>query len=98
MRTASAAAKPCQEDSSEFYLIIGSIYTDQRGTVVFPMVAAARRGRVRFIAACSYSIENYKDIIKAQSKTQEKHVHVDPEVTRSQDGKDHKMMIRDYAL
>ncbi|GKA87347.1 hypothetical protein Tco_0809111, partial [Tanacetum coccineum] len=44
MRTASAAAKPCQEDSSEFYLITGSIYTDQRGTVVFPMVAAARRG------------------------------------------------------
>ncbi|GJQ90128.1 hypothetical protein Tco_0001267 [Tanacetum coccineum] len=31
----------------------GSIYTDQRGTVVFPMMAAARRGRVRFIAACS---------------------------------------------
>ncbi|GJZ13137.1 hypothetical protein Tco_0548367 [Tanacetum coccineum] len=33
MRTASTAAKPCQEDSSEFYLITGSIYTDQRGTV-----------------------------------------------------------------
>ncbi|GJS61187.1 hypothetical protein Tco_0655971 [Tanacetum coccineum] len=26
--TASAAAKPCQEDSYEFYLITGSIYTD----------------------------------------------------------------------
>ncbi|GKF14961.1 hypothetical protein Tco_0056423, partial [Tanacetum coccineum] len=26
-RTASAAAKPCQEDSYEFYLITGSIYT-----------------------------------------------------------------------
>ncbi|GJS37063.1 hypothetical protein Tco_0535445 [Tanacetum coccineum] len=32
MRTASAAAKPCQGDSSEFYLITGSIYTDQRET------------------------------------------------------------------
>ncbi|GKD59436.1 hypothetical protein Tco_1296945 [Tanacetum coccineum] len=45
MRTASTAANPCQEDSSEFYLITGSIYTDQRGTVVSPMVAAARRRR-----------------------------------------------------
>ncbi|GJX79652.1 hypothetical protein Tco_0327801 [Tanacetum coccineum] len=34
--------------------------------MVFPMVAAARRGRVRFIAACSYSTDNYKDIMKAQ--------------------------------
>nr|GFA57313.1 hypothetical protein [Tanacetum cinerariifolium] len=34
LRTASTAAKPCQEDSSEFYLIVGSIHTDQRGTVV----------------------------------------------------------------
>ncbi|GJZ43296.1 hypothetical protein Tco_0590551 [Tanacetum coccineum] len=66
MRTASTAAKPCQEDSSEFYLITDNIYTDQWGTMVFLMVAAARRGRVRFIAACSYSIDNYKDIMKAQ--------------------------------
>ncbi|GKC23906.1 reverse transcriptase domain-containing protein [Tanacetum coccineum] len=35
LKTASAAAKPCQGDSSEFYLITGSIYTDERGTV-FP--------------------------------------------------------------
>nr|GEW56358.1 hypothetical protein [Tanacetum cinerariifolium] len=34
LRMASTAAKPCQGDSSEFYLITGSIYTDQRGTVV----------------------------------------------------------------
>nr|GEV38149.1 RNA-directed DNA polymerase, eukaryota, reverse transcriptase zinc-binding domain protein [Tanacetum cinerariifolium] len=34
LRTASTAAKPCQGDSSEFYLIICSIYTDQRGIVV----------------------------------------------------------------
>ncbi|GJX99945.1 hypothetical protein Tco_0356964 [Tanacetum coccineum] len=38
MRTASAAAKPCQGDSSEFYLITGSIYTDQRGTMVITTV------------------------------------------------------------
>nr|GEW04760.1 hypothetical protein [Tanacetum cinerariifolium] len=29
LRTASTAAKPCQGDSSEFYLITGSIHTDQ---------------------------------------------------------------------
>nr|GEZ35794.1 hypothetical protein [Tanacetum cinerariifolium] len=34
LRTASTAAKPCQGDSSEFYLIIGSIHTDQRGIMV----------------------------------------------------------------
>ncbi|GJT26048.1 hypothetical protein Tco_0895985 [Tanacetum coccineum] len=68
MRTTSIATKPCQEDSSEFYLITGSIYTDQRGTVVFPTMAAARRGRVRFIAACSYSTDIHKDIMKAQSE------------------------------
>nr|GEV27995.1 hypothetical protein [Tanacetum cinerariifolium] len=34
LRMASTAAKPCQGDSSKFYLITGSIYTDQRGTVV----------------------------------------------------------------
>ncbi|GKB07836.1 hypothetical protein Tco_0836120 [Tanacetum coccineum] len=38
MRTASAAAKPCQGDSLKFYLITGSIYTDQRGTVVIATV------------------------------------------------------------
>ncbi|GJS94165.1 reverse transcriptase domain-containing protein [Tanacetum coccineum] len=38
MRTASIAAKPCQEDSLEFYLITGSIYTDQQGTVVIATV------------------------------------------------------------
>ncbi|GKC04893.1 hypothetical protein Tco_0996503 [Tanacetum coccineum] len=54
LRTAITTTKPCQEDSSEFYLITGSIYIDQQGTVVFPMVAAAGRGQVRFIATCSY--------------------------------------------
>ncbi|GJT34429.1 retrovirus-related pol polyprotein from transposon TNT 1-94 [Tanacetum coccineum] len=38
MRTASAAVKPCQGDSLELYLITGSIYTDQRGTVVIATV------------------------------------------------------------
>nr|GEV17514.1 hypothetical protein [Tanacetum cinerariifolium] len=33
LRTASTTTKPCQGDSLEFYLITGSIYTDQRGTV-----------------------------------------------------------------
>nr|GEU56442.1 hypothetical protein [Tanacetum cinerariifolium] len=34
----STVAKPCQGDSSEFYLITGSIYTDQQGTVVIATV------------------------------------------------------------
>ncbi|GKE84023.1 hypothetical protein Tco_1557765, partial [Tanacetum coccineum] len=38
MRTASAAAKPCQGNSLEFYLITGSIYTNQWGTVVIATV------------------------------------------------------------
>nr|GEZ49704.1 hypothetical protein [Tanacetum cinerariifolium] len=33
LRTPSTAAKPYQGDSLEFYLITGSIYTDQRGTL-----------------------------------------------------------------
>ncbi|GJS46921.1 hypothetical protein Tco_0597042 [Tanacetum coccineum] len=35
LRTASAATKPCQGDSSEFYLITSSIYPDKQGTVVW---------------------------------------------------------------
>ncbi|GJS59222.1 retrovirus-related pol polyprotein from transposon TNT 1-94 [Tanacetum coccineum] len=38
MRTASAVVKPCQRNSLEFYLITGSIYTDQLGTVVIATV------------------------------------------------------------
>ncbi|GJZ17230.1 integrase, catalytic region, zinc finger, CCHC-type containing protein [Tanacetum coccineum] len=38
MRTASTAAKPCQGDSLEFYLITGNIYTEKRGTVVVTTV------------------------------------------------------------
>nr|GEU99673.1 integrase, catalytic region, zinc finger, CCHC-type, peptidase aspartic, catalytic [Tanacetum cinerariifolium] len=34
LRTANTAAKPCQGDSSELYLITDSIYTDQLGIVV----------------------------------------------------------------
>ncbi|GKB84678.1 hypothetical protein Tco_0956950 [Tanacetum coccineum] len=54
LRTSSAAAKPYQGDSSEFYLITGSIYTDKRGTVVFPKAAAGSQRQVRFITTCSY--------------------------------------------
>ncbi|GJV35916.1 hypothetical protein Tco_1408393 [Tanacetum coccineum] len=45
--TASAAAKSCQGDSSEFYLITSNIYTDQWGTMVIPMVAAAGSRQVK---------------------------------------------------
>ncbi|GJS26244.1 retrovirus-related pol polyprotein from transposon TNT 1-94 [Tanacetum coccineum] len=38
MRTANAALKPCQRDSSKFYLIACSIYTEKQGTVVVTTV------------------------------------------------------------
>ncbi|GJZ11693.1 hypothetical protein Tco_0546452 [Tanacetum coccineum] len=38
MSTASTAVKPCQGDSLEFYLITGSIYTDQRITMAIATV------------------------------------------------------------
>ncbi|GJV52277.1 hypothetical protein Tco_1448018 [Tanacetum coccineum] len=80
MRTASAAAKPCQEDSSEFYLITGIIYTDQRGTVVFPMVAAARRRQQRGVKVKELRERCTSNAFKLSY--QEKYEHVDP-----QDGK-----------
>ncbi|GJV54937.1 integrase, catalytic region, zinc finger, CCHC-type containing protein [Tanacetum coccineum] len=64
--------------------------------VVFPMVAATRRGQVRFITICSYSTDICKDIMKAQNikkdgytrfQHQEQYRHVGLEVTRSQEGK-----------
>ncbi|GJV12617.1 hypothetical protein Tco_1354158 [Tanacetum coccineum] len=98
MRMASTAAKPCQEDSSEFYLITGSIYTDQRGTVVFPMmVAAARRRLFRYSNTVRLSqsdkvfkLKNFKKdatLKLFKSTNQERYKHVSPEVTSSQDGK-----------
>ncbi|GJU55983.1 hypothetical protein Tco_1229697 [Tanacetum coccineum] len=83
MRTASTTAKPYQEDTSEFYLITSSIYTDQRGTVVFPMMAAARRGRRQ-----SVKVKELQDkrILKAFNLSyQEKYEHVSPK------SQDHKM-------
>ncbi|GJS92120.1 hypothetical protein Tco_0774756 [Tanacetum coccineum] len=85
---ASAAAKPFQGDSLEFYLITGNFLT----------VVAVSRGQVKANTTCSYSTDIYKDIMKAQLKNikkdgytrfqhQEQYEHVGPEVTRSQEGK-----------
>nr|GEV28757.1 retrovirus-related Pol polyprotein from transposon TNT 1-94 [Tanacetum cinerariifolium] len=46
LRTADAAAKPCQGDSSESNLIIRSIYTNQRGTVVITIVFNEKEQRL----------------------------------------------------
>ncbi|GJT71390.1 hypothetical protein Tco_1030676 [Tanacetum coccineum] len=46
MRTASAAAKPCQGDSSELYLITGSIYTDTGEYVVMGTVFEQSRDAI----------------------------------------------------
>lgn len=54
LRMASTAAKPCQGDFSEFYLITGSIYTDQWGTVVLATLfnESEQRHFRLFIANC----------------------------------------------
>nr|GEW81935.1 hypothetical protein [Tanacetum cinerariifolium] len=49
LRTDSTAAKPCQGDSLKFYLITGSIHTNQRGTVT---VAAAGQKGHQFTTPC----------------------------------------------
>ncbi|GKC35612.1 hypothetical protein Tco_1047996 [Tanacetum coccineum] len=93
MRTTSAAAKPCQEDSLKFYLITFSIYTESKGTLVFLMVAAASRGRVRSIATCSYptdillKLKNFKKDEFTSFQDKERYEHVGPKVTSTQDGK-----------
>ncbi|GJV68096.1 hypothetical protein Tco_1483605 [Tanacetum coccineum] len=53
MRTTSAAAKPCQGDSLEFYLITWSIYTDQRGTVTKMRDVSADKIRLIYYAEAS---------------------------------------------
>ncbi|GJW68271.1 hypothetical protein Tco_0122695 [Tanacetum coccineum] len=61
-----AAVKPCQGDSLEFYLITCSIYTDQRGTVVIPMVAAAGSRQVKIHSHMLILDPTYvKDIIES---------------------------------
>ncbi|GJW18087.1 hypothetical protein Tco_0025523 [Tanacetum coccineum] len=92
MRKASTAAKPCQEDSSEFYLIISSIYIDQRGTVVFPIMAAARRGRRQ-----SVKVKELQDkrILKAfKLSYQEKYEHVQTNVSVDVDLRRREMWMR----
>nr|GEU98686.1 integrase, catalytic region, zinc finger, CCHC-type, peptidase aspartic, catalytic [Tanacetum cinerariifolium] len=61
-RTASTAAKPCQGNSSKVYVIIGN----------FLMVVAVSQGQAEVNATCSYSIDIYKDIMKAQKSQDHK--------------------------
>nr|GEU68976.1 hypothetical protein [Tanacetum cinerariifolium] len=51
LRTTSTTAKSCQGDSLEFYLITGSIHTDQRGTVVLATIFNESEQRC-FLWAC----------------------------------------------
>ncbi|GJZ29471.1 hypothetical protein Tco_0574118 [Tanacetum coccineum] len=107
MRTASAAAKPCQGDSSELYLITSNIYTDQRGTVVLPTIVEdfQRSFRHSDIERLSRSnevlkLKNFKKdatLKLFKSTNQERYEHVGLEVTSSQDGKVNKMAKRDYT-
>ncbi|GJX51424.1 hypothetical protein Tco_0278269 [Tanacetum coccineum] len=75
MRTANAAAKPCQGDSSGILTVTGSIYTSNGEPVVdykpysFPAgVVVVPDVKVEANTTCSYSTDIYKDIMKAQLK------------------------------
>ncbi|GJV52043.1 hypothetical protein Tco_1447784 [Tanacetum coccineum] len=106
MRTASAAVKPCQGDSLELYLIIGNIYTDQRGimvllTIDFRYSDTVRSDTERLSRSDEVlKLKNFKKdatLKLFKSTIQEWYEHVGPEVTSSQDGKVNKMAKQDYA-
>nr|GEV93949.1 integrase, catalytic region, zinc finger, CCHC-type, peptidase aspartic, catalytic [Tanacetum cinerariifolium] len=80
LRTAGAAAKPCQGDSSKFYLITGSIYTDQRGTV-----------KIKY---ADQSKDMMREIVSLQAKSEKEskikildHKHAEGTAKNSQDNK-----------
>nr|GEV97243.1 ribonuclease H-like domain-containing protein [Tanacetum cinerariifolium] len=67
LRTASTAAKPCQRDSLEFYLITGSIHTDQRGTVGNPQQELQEKGVInsgcsRHMTGNMFYLSEYEEI------------------------------------
>nr|GEV15362.1 hypothetical protein [Tanacetum cinerariifolium] len=64
LRTASTAAKPCQGNSLEFYLITGSIYTDQQGTVV--LATLFNEKRCQFTTSCSHFKLIINDMMTAE--------------------------------
>ncbi|GJX44924.1 zinc finger, CCHC-type containing protein [Tanacetum coccineum] len=87
MRTASTAAKPCQEDSSEFYLITGSIYTDprNRGDIANHIDEVTKTLSDELLKLKNFKKDATLKLFK--STNQERYEHVGPEVTSSQDGK-----------
>nr|GEU29277.1 hypothetical protein [Tanacetum cinerariifolium] len=76
LRKASTAAKPCHGDSSNFYLIIGSIHTDQRGSVVLATLFNGSEQR-HFLAARNQLISS-ADAAAFEVKEPESAVHVSP--------------------
>ncbi|GJY20039.1 hypothetical protein Tco_0392605 [Tanacetum coccineum] len=86
LRMASVAAKPYQEDSSEFYLITGSIYTNQQGTVVIAITYATLIPHVFLENDKVLKLKNFKKDRFTSFQDKERDEHVVPEVTKSQDG------------
>nr|GEV71485.1 hypothetical protein [Tanacetum cinerariifolium] len=73
-----------------------SILTNSKEYIKMDVKVPGSSSLTRFIATCSYSIDNYEDIMKAQNikkddythfQHQERYAHVGPEVTSSQEGK-----------
>ncbi|GJW46455.1 hypothetical protein Tco_0078101 [Tanacetum coccineum] len=106
MRTASAAAKPCQGDSSEFYLITGSIYTDQWGTVVLLTIGAADSRRVMIHSHMLIPDRQQKDImeiyrgkkerVKSIALKAKKESSDDETLTFESDDKEYAMAVRNF--
>nr|GEY53070.1 ribonuclease H-like domain-containing protein [Tanacetum cinerariifolium] len=100
-------AKPCQEDSSEFYLITGSIYNDQQGTVVIATIFDVVTKTLSSISVdylkpkpAVLKLKKFKKdaLLKLfKLSNQERYEHVGQKVTSAQGGKDYKMIKRDYA-
>ncbi|GJZ80546.1 hypothetical protein Tco_0645540, partial [Tanacetum coccineum] len=91
IRTASAAAKPCQGDSLEFYLI--TVKEFQRSFCHSDTEHLSRSDEV-------LKLKNFKKdatLKLFKSIKQEMYEHVGPEVTRSHSGKIYKMAKQEYA-
>ncbi|GJW52216.1 hypothetical protein Tco_0093567, partial [Tanacetum coccineum] len=75
LRTASAAAKPYQGDSSEFYLITGSIYTDQQGAVVLATLFNESEQRHFRLSVTDEYLEEPLSVVAAGKRHVNSHPH-----------------------
>ncbi|GKF49754.1 hypothetical protein Tco_0143005, partial [Tanacetum coccineum] len=100
MRTASAAANPCQGDPSEFHLITG---TPDDCIKVKEFQRSFRHSDTKRLPRSDevLKLKNFKKdatIKLFKSTNQERYKHVGPEVTSSQDGKTRLCLVDDLKV